>query len=287
MSIEPIIILLFAAASLFLFVRRRTAQDVISDLFEDEDLEEAEVRIEEPKPSEKDLKSAGKASRFLPLLFGGGALVFLVLLGHDIASARGVIAFLFTCSVSYLVLKHRGNAESGKERRKQELLLPIVMERMVMAVEAGSDVYAALTRVVELEDELQSDQSVKAGGNQVIELLREVLALTENGIPLEQALYDVGSEQESPAVRHAFLYMGVAHREGGELVLPLRELSDATQQYYQETVEESIAKLPVKATVPLVVTFAGLLIFFITPPILQLSEMNPANSSFTAEAPDE
>jgi hypothetical protein len=78
---------------------------------------------------------------------------------------------------------------------------------------------------------------------------------------------------ECSALRHAFIHLAVAYSEGGELVMPLRELSDSTQLYYQESIEEEIAKMPVKVTLPLLCTFAGLIIFFLTTPLVQVLEM--------------
>jgi hypothetical protein len=50
----------------------------------------------------------------------------------------------------------------------------------------------------------------------------------------------------------------------------LKELSDATQTQYQESVEEEIAKLPVRAVLPLILTFTGLIVCFLTVPIVQV-----------------
>jgi hypothetical protein len=61
--------------------------------------------------------------------------------------------------------------------------------------------------------------------------------------------------------------------------MPLKELSDATQSFYQETIEEEIARLPVKATLPLLCTFAGLIIFFITSPLIQVITMTAGVSA--------
>jgi hypothetical protein len=97
-----------------------------------------------------------------------------------------------------------------------------------------------------------------------------VLRLTESGLGFNRALCDVAELVPSTALKHAFIHLAVAYEEGGELVMPLRELSDATQLYYQEVVEEKIATLPVKATMPLICTFAGLILFFITTPLLQV-----------------
>lgn len=144
------------------------------------------------------------------------------------------------------------------------------MERLVMGVQAGLDVFATLKALLELESHAQPKQEEATKLDPVTELLRDVVHLTEKGLGFEDALQEVASRIPSPALRHAFLHLGVAHREGGELIYPLRELSDATQLYFQETVEEEIAKLPVKATLPLLVTFVGLLILFVTAPMLQV-----------------
>ena len=143
-----------------------------------------------------------------------------------------------------------------------EFHLPMVMERIVMAVQSGLDVIPALSRQVEL--------STVFGSDPVTQLIERVLTLTESGMGFESALQVVAEKIECAAVRHAFVHLGVAVREGGELVMPLKELSDATQAYYQESVEEDIAKLPVKATLPLLLTFAGLILCFLTAPLMQV-----------------
>jgi hypothetical protein len=86
---------------------------------------------------------------------------------------------------------------------------------------------------------------------------------------------------ECGAVRHCFIHLAVAHEEGGELVMPLKELSDSTQLYYQETVDEEIAKLPVKATMPLLLTFAGLILLFLTSPLVQVTKLFSSTSTLS------
>jgi type II secretory pathway component PulF len=139
------------------------------------------------------------------------------------------------------------------------------MERIVMAVQSGLDLLSAL-RVLQ-------DFSTADVRDPVTVIFSEVLSLTESGFTFESALDSVGRRVEAPALRHAFIHLAVTHAEGGELTSPLRELSDSTQLYYQESVEEEIAKLPVKVTMPLLCTFAGLIIFFLTTPIMQVLEM--------------
>ena len=143
--------------------------------------------------------------------------------------------------------------------------LPILMEQLVMAVQAGLDILPAIKAVLGCH----SDGSRR---NPARELLSQAFMLTERGIAFEESLATVSKSVDCAALRHAFLHLGVAYREGGELTAPLRELSDATQLLYQESAEENLARLPVKATMPLLMTFAGLIIIFLAVPIVQLAQ---------------
>lgn len=175
------------------------------------------------------------------------------------------------------LLIHRLLLKSRKHTfiREIEFMLPVVMERLVMGAEAGLDVIASIKKTTELERlALRSTSNGPKGKVDPVTLLLErVYKLSEAGIPLDKALSEISNQVESAALRHAFIHLGEAYSKGGEIVLPLRELSDSTQQYFQETVEEEIAKLPVKATMPLVCTFTGLLIIFVTTPLMQVMKI--------------
>lgn len=160
-------------------------------------------------------------------------------------------------------------ARKAAARRSVEFFLPIVMEQIVMAVESGLDIIPALAAVLELN----GNQDGKETSNPVIVMLGKVHRLTEAGLPFEKALREVAESSDCHAVRHAFVHLGLAQKEGGGVSAPLRELSDATQLYYQESMEEDIAKMPVRATMPLVLVFAGLILLFITSPLVQIMNM--------------
>jgi hypothetical protein len=140
-----------------------------------------------------------------------------------------------------------------------------------MAVQSGLDILAALGAIIELESAAMGGDEKKF--DPVTRLFMVVHRLAERGLTFGQALEEVAAGVECGALRHCFIHLAVAHEEGGELVMPLKELSDSTQLYYQETVDEQIAKLPVKATLPLLCTFGGLIISFITSPIMQLLKL--------------
>lgn len=167
--------------------------------------------------------------------------------------------------------RRRCRVELARQVRGMEQELPMFMERIVMAVGSGLDIVPALGVAI------QGMQS------SVTESMAKVVALAEAGLPLATALRTVSAEVPAPAFKHALVHLAVAYQQGGELVRPLRELSDATQLQFQESVEEEIAKLPVRAVLPLVLTFTGLILCFLTVPLLQVASITQKVSDATRE----
>jgi len=281
--------------------KRRSAQDVCLDL------EQAREQIEKVRGSITDstevksmkllvtdelgtagLFEAAERKRYLltqkliPLVFAA-----VVVLARSLIFppdfAKSLAAAIFSLSLGYLIARNKLVRDRARYNRELEFYLPIVMERIVMAVQAGLDVIAALKRVIELEK--LSDQDLagkKRKLDPVTRLLEMVCQLSEAGLGFEDALSEVASLVQCTAIKHAFVHLAMAYEEGGELVMPLMELSDSTQLYYQESVEEQIAKMPVKATAPLVLTFCGLLMFFLVSPMIQVLKV-VGNSSANLE----
>lgn len=209
--------------------------------------------------------------KLLPVLC---AFVFvsIALLSGNIEPGRLLPALIGGLALGYLAGSRITRVKKEQFINKIEFSLPIVMERLVMAIEAGLDIIAALNTITD-KDYLNTEEAAGQEVDPVTRLLKIALRLTEAGLNFDQALKEVAMLIECSALRHAFIHLALAHREGGELILPLRELSDSTQLYYQESVEEEIAKLPVKATMPLLCTFAGLIVCFITTPLIQIITM--------------
>jgi len=206
---------------------------------------------------------------FLLFAFGLGCSVQAII--NSSVSIGTVFVGGSTLSIGYLLVQRRKRSEEEQRLEDLEFFLPSVMERIVMAVQAGLDIIPSLEAVCAItkSEADEREDTIDA----VTVLLGEVLRLHGSGVPLERALEEVAEQVPSTAIRHAFIHLALAHRDGGELVMPLRELSDATQLYYQESVENRIAKLPVKATLPLLLTFAGLLLLFLTTPMVQVLEL--------------
>lgn len=256
---------------------KRSSADVLVDLTEDE----AQPRIrrrhrklfsesDNLTTDEKSFLSEIEISIFKRMggvgavIVGIVALIVSFLLGA--APGRSVFIGILSASIVHLLTSKLSRLSIGKRKRDLDFFLPVVMERLVMAVQAGLDILPAVRTLVELGKEEGISEKV----DPVTTLLGEVHSLCEAGMTFEQALDKVATRIDSGALRHAFVHLAVSHKEGGELVMPLRELSDSTQLFYQEIIEEEIAKMPVKATMPLLCTFAGLVLTFLTTPLIQL-----------------
>jgi type II secretory pathway component PulF len=132
------------------------------------------------------------------------------------------------------------------------------MERVVMAVGSGLDIIPALS------------EAARKSTDPVSDIFRAIVSLSERGLRVEYAIQVTADDVPSVAVKHALAHLALAYKQGGEIIRPLKELSDATQTQYQESVEEEISKLPVRAVLPLVLTFTGLIVCFLTVPVIQV-----------------
>jgi Flp pilus assembly protein TadB len=188
-----------------------------------------------------------------------GVLVTVVFLKSSTVSL--LVAIAVGALVGELYTSRRKEAFEKRQLRKMEFYLPTVMERIVMAVGTGLDIVPALR------------EAAYKGRDPVSQLMHWIVSLSESGTPVESAFEMAAQQRVTPSVKHACIHLGLAYRQGGEIVRPLKELSDATQVAYQETIEEQIAKLPVKAVLPLVLTFTGLIVCFLTVPLMQVGSI--------------
>jgi len=177
---------------------------------------------------------------------------------------KGVSAFQLAlyASIGAVVgeLAHRGRRDRARKRlvKTLEFWLPTVMERVVMAVGSGLDIIPALS------------EAARKSTDPVSDIFRAIVSLSERGLRVEYAIQVTADDVPSVAVKHALAHLALAYKQGGEIIRPLKELSDATQTQYQESVEEEISKLPVRAVLPLVLTFTGLIVCFLTVPVIQV-----------------
>ena len=278
-----------------LFVRaqaKRSAFDVLDDLRDHDELirDAAIERVDSAQEENPDdgaavvdvhgfySKAQLRAFKFRIRVAQVCSFIFVVCIQLSIgmrpgpAMIPGLVAAIGFCTILSTRLTQ---SRKDNYRRRIEYYLPLVMERLTMAVQAGHDIISGVRTLIEVEVPVGS---VKRGEEElsldpVTRLFSIAYRITVAGMPFDRALNLVTKSIDCPALKHAFIHLALAHKEGGELITPLKELSDATQSYYQETVEEEIAKLPVKATAPLVCAFFGVLLVIICIPLAQISSL--------------
>lgn len=202
------------------------------------------------------------AIRFLPPV-----LIFaLVSTTSSLPIGICVLVAFNTLIFSHLYAKSRLEAAQAQYVHSIEFYIPLVMERLVMAVQAGLDLHAAIRKLGELAEHDENADEI----DPVTQILLVAYDLNEAGVPFEKALKQVSQKYDIPALRHAFLHLAHAYKEGGGVVGPLRELSDASQSQFQDKMEEFIAKLPVRATAPLACCFVGLILALVTIPLVSV-----------------
>lgn len=261
-------------------LRGRSSLDVLLDL--EEEIEELKSELVQNVNIRRQIRTINEifertGSRSLVLsktwilpglLSALTAIISLLILG--LSSPKLLLFMAIAMSCGYLLRNYLIRRAQLLCHEEIERSLPLLMEELVMAVAAGHDVISAIKIVLVNRHNALVEDPLTAIFNMVVQL-------AEAGLSFAESLRHVGKIAPVPAVKHALIHLSLAYQEGGELVMPLRELADATQLMYQEKMEERVAKLPVKATGPLVVIFAGLVIFFVTTPVIQV--MKVANQS--------
>lgn len=214
-----------------------------------------EGRSKEPKePS--NATTTPQENTSISFVIAAGLGVLMVVAGYAMAGIAVLISYFLVLVIRSFQVK----SKRLQEERAVDRELPIIAEKLLMAVRSGHDLIPALLLVGKLAND----------DDAIAKKFSSLAVRCEYGERLESILKDEASTTTSIPLKHICLHLGVAYREGGELSKPLEELSDATQTFIEERENEEIAKLPVKATAPLIVIFLGLIITFITPPMMQI-----------------
>lgn len=197
-----------------------------------------------------------------PLVVGG------VFAAFGLQPFQVILFSLLTFGLSFIVARNRIVWKKEAFDHEIEFFLPMVMERLVMATQSGLDLLASIRALLDLEKHQPETER-----DPVTRFLAQAYELSDAGLPFNEALKEVSKSVDSTSLKHAFLHLGHAHKEGAGVVGPLRELADSAQSQFQDKMEEVVAKLPVKATLPLAICFAGLLACMMTVPIITVIEL--------------
>jgi|GEM_PF-5198648 len=212
-------------------------------------------------------ESSKKSAQRLPMIGAVSGIVIGSICGV-ISPDLAVGAIVIGLSLGYIVGRVLLNRALPDEQKAILFHLPMNLEKLLIAIQSGLDVVPALR--ISCADTGPINPASRA--------FRTVVQLIEQGATVEGALEQVAASVQSVPLKHVLLHLKVAHNRGGDLTFPLRELADATQVTYEQAVDEEIAVLPIKATAPLLCTFLGLLIVFLTGPIMGVIQASSSGS---------
>ena len=142
--------------------------------------------------------------------------------------------------------------EKAVEARREETkrYLPLVIEEISIGVSSGLDIGPCIAYITSIT-------SSRGTHNPVTEMLVHVEKLIRSGLNLEDALLEVADAHGIPDVRHSFMFLAQCAKHGGEISKQLQELADSVMMNRQMDIEGKITALPVKASGPLMLVFAG------------------------------
>ena len=142
--------------------------------------------------------------------------------------------------------------EKQIRKREEELMyyLPLVIEQVSIGVSSSLDIGPCIANIVHMANERDSH-------NPITEMFVHVEKLMRSGLNLEESLIEVGTASGMVETKHAFMFLSQCAKHGGEITKQLQELADAVMTARQVQVEGKITQLPVKATGPLIMVFAG------------------------------
>ena len=137
-------------------------------------------------------------------------------------------------------------------QREEEIMyfLPLVIEQISIGVSSALDVGPCISNIIEMATERESH-------NVVTEMFTHVEKLMKSGLNLEDSLHEVSQASGMMQVKHAFMFLSQCSKHGGEVSKQLQELADSVSTERQVAIEAKIVALPVKATGPLAMVFAG------------------------------
>lgn len=141
--------------------------------------------------------------------------------------------------------------------------LPLVIEQVAIGVSGSLDVGPCLQRIAAMADERDSH-------NVVTELVRFVQHYVKSGVPLEEALIEVGTKSGHTELKHTFLALSQVAKHGGEVSRQLQELASAVALQRETKVEAKIKRLELEATGPVGLVFLGFITIVMMGFFLQL-----------------
>lgn len=236
----------------------------------DEATAAAQMKAEEQAPMHpllfetiKRLDRAGFAYRWQKVLFismqvmlSFACSMFLMLFWNSyfqspLAGAGGAIGGLLIGYIGTLSYLDRKIAGYQDEIRR---LFPGVVDNLLVLVSGGLSLPSAILSLVALHEE-------HGDYDPAMTLLSRVVFHAQKGLSLEEAFLEVANKLDIMEVRQTFKILAQCERLGGNVKDQLTAVADSLLFHRQVNIDEKIAALPVRASVPLAMIFGGFFAF--------------------------
>jgi tight adherence protein C len=174
-------------------------------------------------------------------------------------------AVLATLAAAGFILPGLVVGAAARERQRRiNAAMPDVVDLLVLCVEAGLGLQAAIARVAE-----SRAVSRDALGEELAHLAAELRV----GVPRRQALRNFADRTGSEDVRALVAHLNQTERLGGNVGPALRAQSQAARAMRRLRAEEVANRLPVKMLLPTALFMPALFLVIFVPVVLQASEV--------------
>jgi tight adherence protein C len=211
------------------------------------------------------------SERAIPLFLGvqiGGLLVLPVLVlfllwgGPSQRILMGIT--IFFCTSAYLLPSFILNRVISSRQKKIRAALPDALDLLVVCVEAGQGLDAAIKRVAE---DLQESSPIMSQELLLVNL--ETMA----GLERQQALKNLGERTGVDELVSLCNILIQSDRFGTSIAQALKTQSDYIRTERRQKLEELAAKTPVKLLFPMMLfIFPGIMVVILGPAIIKLTE---------------
>jgi len=212
------------------------------------------------------------SERAIPLFLGikmGGLLVLpllvLVLLWGGTSQRALLVITLSICVLAYFLPDFLLNRVISSRQKKVKEALPDALDLLVVCVEAGQGLDAAIKRVAE---DLQESSPIMSQELLLVNL--EIMA----GLERQQALRNLGERTGVEELISLCNILIQSDRFGTSIAMALKTQSDFIRTERRQKLEELAAKTPVKLVFPMLLfIFPAIIVVIIGPAIIKIIDM--------------
>jgi len=197
----------------------------------------------------------------LLILFGGAGLVVASFMRGMKVTTMAALVLSF-CAVGFYLPNLIVSSRAARRRDHLNRVLPDMVDLLVICMEAGMALSAALKKVSE---------EIHVASAAMHEELRIVLLELETGLTRTAALQNLARRTGVEDIQHLAGMLIQADKFGTSIARSLRVFSDSMRVRRTQRAEEAAAKTPVKLTIPLIICiFPALFVVILAPACIQV-----------------